>query len=183
MSWKERVPLKSPPWAERGLGWVCVVQWHLVSVRTFGVMYDHALSKLVSHQIRHEAIQSEPSAWWLHMVKLFFLRGLCGYVWANILTLSPLREVQKTKGNYQLHTNLPVAKFDKMLESRHWDMFQQNGVNDFPKANHTQCMIPWTSPRISNQQITLKSQITHWYTENYIVKCYQRMKHASLGRM
>ena len=25
------------------------------------------------------------------MVNLFFLRGLCGYAWANILTLSPLR--------------------------------------------------------------------------------------------
>ena len=31
------------------------------------------------------------SAWWLHMVTLIFLRGLCGYVWVNILTLSPQR--------------------------------------------------------------------------------------------
>ena len=29
------------------------------------------------------------SAWWLHMVNLIFLRGLCGYVWVNILTLLP----------------------------------------------------------------------------------------------
>ena len=31
------------------------------------------------------------SAWWLHMVTLIFLQGLCGYVWVNMLTLSPSR--------------------------------------------------------------------------------------------
>ena len=31
------------------------------------------------------------SAWWLRMVSSIFLRGLCGYIWDNILTLSPLR--------------------------------------------------------------------------------------------
>ena len=31
------------------------------------------------------------SVWWCHMVTLIFLRGLCGYVWVNILTLSPPR--------------------------------------------------------------------------------------------
>ena len=30
-------------------------KWHLVSVRTFGVMNDHAFSKLSNHQIRHQA--------------------------------------------------------------------------------------------------------------------------------
>ena len=31
------------------------------------------------------------TALWLHMVTLVFLRGLCRYVWVNILVLSPLR--------------------------------------------------------------------------------------------
>ena len=35
--------------------------------------------------------QSELSAWWLHMVTLIFLRGLCGYVLVDILPLSPPR--------------------------------------------------------------------------------------------
>ena len=29
----------------------------------------------------------------LHMVTSVFLRGLCGYIWVNILTLSPQRGV------------------------------------------------------------------------------------------
>ena len=33
------------------------------------------------------------SAWWLHMVTSVFLRGLCGYIWVNILTVSPLRVI------------------------------------------------------------------------------------------
>ena len=28
----------------------------------------------------------------LHMVTSTFLRGLCGYIWVNILTLSPQKE-------------------------------------------------------------------------------------------
>ena len=34
---------------------------------------------------------SGPSAWWLHIVTFIFLRGLCGYVWVNILTVSPTK--------------------------------------------------------------------------------------------
>ena len=48
-------------------------------------------SKLANHQIRHQPIRSGLSVWWLHMVTLIFLRGLCGYVWVNVLTLPPLR--------------------------------------------------------------------------------------------
>ena len=36
-----------------GFGLVCVAYWHLVSVRTFGVMYDHTFSEIANHQIRH----------------------------------------------------------------------------------------------------------------------------------
>ena len=41
-------------------GWlVCVVYWHLVSVRAFGVMYDHTFAKLANHQIRHQATRDK----------------------------------------------------------------------------------------------------------------------------
>ena len=52
-------------------------------------MYDHAFSKLANHQIRHQATH------W-HMVTLIFLRGLCGHVWVNIPTLSPLYEFDES---------------------------------------------------------------------------------------
>ena len=39
--------------SERGL--VCVVWWHLVSVRTFGVMYDHTFFLTCNCQIRYQA--------------------------------------------------------------------------------------------------------------------------------
>ena len=55
-----------------------------VSVRTFGAMYGHTF------QITRSDIR--PYKKWavslVHMVTLIFLRGLCGYVWDNILTLS-----------------------------------------------------------------------------------------------
>ena len=75
------------------LGWVCVVWWHLVSVKTYGVMYDHTFSELPNHQIIHQAthiqLRGQPGdcIWGL----LIFLRCLCGYVWVNILTSLPPR--------------------------------------------------------------------------------------------
>ena len=63
--------------------------WHLVLVWPFSVMYDHSMSMLTNHQIRHQAIsKKELLPWWLQMITVIFLRHLCGYVWVHILTLS-----------------------------------------------------------------------------------------------
>ena len=54
-------------------------------------MYDHTFYKQV--QISRSDIR--PHVKWavslviLHMVTSIFLRALCGYIWVNILTLSP----------------------------------------------------------------------------------------------
>ena len=50
---------------------------------TFKVMCDHTFSKLAHHHTL-----SGLSAWRLHMVTLIFLRGLCGYVWVNVLSFN-----------------------------------------------------------------------------------------------
>ena len=56
-------------------------------------MYDHIFYKQV--QITRSDIR--PHIKWavslviLHMVTSIFLQGLCGYIWVNILTLSPQR--------------------------------------------------------------------------------------------
>ena len=68
----------------------CIVQWYLVWVRTFSVMYDHTFSKLANHQIRHQATHKVgclpgDCIWSLQSSS----GGLSGYVWVNILTLSP----------------------------------------------------------------------------------------------
>ena len=71
-------------------------QWgHSVSC-----MIIHFFSKLANHQIRHQAThqvdgQLGDCIW---SVTLIFLRGLCGYIWVNILTLSPLRAEWCRKG-------------------------------------------------------------------------------------
>ena len=58
-------------------------------------MYDHIFYKQV--QIRRSDIR--PHIKWavslviLHMVTSIFLQGLCGYIWVNILTLSPRRAI------------------------------------------------------------------------------------------
>ena len=55
------------------------------------MMYDHIFYKQV--QISRSHIR--PHIKWavslviLHMVPSIFLQGLCGYIWVNILTLSP----------------------------------------------------------------------------------------------
>ena len=52
-------------------------------------MFDHTFSKLANHQIRNQATHKVGCHLGdLHMVNLIFLRGLCGYVWVKILTLS-----------------------------------------------------------------------------------------------
>ena len=59
-------------------------------------MCDHIFYKQV--QISRSDIR--PHIKWavnlviLHMVTSIFLQGLCGYIWVNILTLSPRRGVQ-----------------------------------------------------------------------------------------
>ena len=56
-------------------------------------MYDHIFYKQV--QISRSDIR--PHIKWavslviLHMVTSIFLQGLCGYIWVNMLTLSPQR--------------------------------------------------------------------------------------------
>ena len=59
-------------------------------------MYDHTFYKQV--QISRSDIR--PHIKWavslviLHMVTSIFLWALCGYIWANILTFSPRRELK-----------------------------------------------------------------------------------------
>ena len=66
----------------------------LCCLMTFGVMYDHTFYKQV--QISRSDIR--PHIKWavslviLHMITSIFLRALCGYIWVNILTLSPRGE-------------------------------------------------------------------------------------------
>ena len=46
----------------------------------------------IDHQIRHQRVSkmgSQPGD--SQMATLIFLKNLCGYVWVNILTLSPAR--------------------------------------------------------------------------------------------
>ena len=83
--------------------WVRVVSWHLVSVRTFGVMYHHTFLNL---QVTRSDIR--PHIKWavsLHMVTLIFLGGMCGYLWVNILTLSPPKVQEFIKTITNLYSN------------------------------------------------------------------------------
>ena len=66
----------------------------MVSVRTFCVMYDHIF---FYKQVQISRSDIRPHIKWavslviLHMVTSMSLQGLCGYIWVNILTLSPQR--------------------------------------------------------------------------------------------
>ena len=57
-------------------------------------MYDHTFYK----QVQISRSDTRPHIKWavslviLHMITSIFLRALCGYIWVNILTLSPRGE-------------------------------------------------------------------------------------------
>ena len=56
-------------------------------------VWPYFLWASANQQIRHEAthkVGSQPGD--LHMIISIFLRALCGYIWVNILTLSPRGE-------------------------------------------------------------------------------------------
>ena len=58
------------------------------------------------------------------MVTLIFLRGLCGYVWVDILTLSPPRDY--TRNDQQIvptSVYLPTARNWYLLTSQTWPPF------------------------------------------------------------
>ena len=99
-------------------GLVCVAYWHLVSVRTFSVMYNHTFSKLAIHHIRHQATQNWLSAWWLHMVTLIFLGGY-------IVFRPPFSNV-KTNGPGNQHVQI----FPQWYHMRHtqWCTFHEGVV-------------------------------------------------------
>ena len=68
----------------------CAVQWHLVSVSTFGVMYDHTLfyaCKSPEQSSDHTEAGCQPGdyRWPLNIPQ-----G-CEYMWVNILTLPSLQ--------------------------------------------------------------------------------------------
>ena len=60
-------------------------------------MYDHTFYK----QVQISRSDMRPHIKWavslviLHMITSIFLRALCGYIWVNILTLSPRGEAEK----------------------------------------------------------------------------------------
>ena len=57
--------------------------------KDIGVMYDHTFDKRKSADQTSGHTKLAVSLAILHMVTSIFLRGLCGYIWVNILTLSP----------------------------------------------------------------------------------------------
>ena len=80
-------------------------------------MYDHIFYKQV--QISRSDIR--PHIKWavslviLHMVTSIFLQGLCGYIWVNILTLSPRRGVQPwttTGADGNINASTPKLSLD-----------------------------------------------------------------------
>ena len=76
-------------------------------------MYDHTFYKQV--QISRSDIR--PHIKWavslviLHMITSIFLRALCGYIWVNILTLSPRGDPQEDLLQYVFFTFLIQRDF------------------------------------------------------------------------
>ena len=80
-------------------------------------MYDHTFYKQV--QIIRSDIR--PHIKWavslviLHMITSIFLRALCGYIWFNILTLSPRGVRLLEKGQSGRGSLLPPWAYDPII--------------------------------------------------------------------
>ena len=74
-------------------------------------MYDHTFYKqvLISRSEIRPHIKWAVSLVILHMITSIFLRAWCGYIWVNILTLSPRGEhwdePNYRRGNWELFKN------------------------------------------------------------------------------
>ena len=80
---------KQRVWAEYSSFGLCCLMTP-VQAMTFSVMYDHNIFYVCnSSNLTSGYKWNGLSVWWLHMTTLTFLKGLCRYIWVNILTLSP----------------------------------------------------------------------------------------------
>ena len=81
-------------------------------------MYDHIFYK----RVQISRLDIRPHIKWavslviLHMVTSIFLQGLCGYIWVNILTLSPQRGLQESKEQ----SWSTCSQYYKYIKSREW---------------------------------------------------------------
>ena len=85
-------------------------------------MYDHIFYKQA--QISRSDIR--PHIKWafslviLHMVISIFLQGLCGYIWVNILTLSPQRgTLKRNLANLELPLSFNNATLETVVKHKH----------------------------------------------------------------
>ena len=94
-----------------GLGLGCLMTPGLS--KDIGVMYNHTFLNL---QITRSDIRPHIkwSVWWLHMISLIFLRGLCGYIWVTILTLSHTHPTPR--GSPRNGPNLPFSRHLSLVD-------------------------------------------------------------------
>ena len=94
----------------------CIMTPVLVSVRTFGVMYDHTF---LNWQITRSDIWPHIK-WAVSLVIAYghfnFPQGLCGHVWVNILTLSPARGSVIRKGTSSSLLDKIFMKFPHLMQ-------------------------------------------------------------------
>ena len=87
-------------------------------------MYDHTFYK----QVQISRLDMRPHIKWavslviLHMITSIFLRALCGYIWVNILTLSP-RGVYRG-GHYNGHVTEVVFNGGRMVMLQRWCLME-----------------------------------------------------------
>ena len=110
-----------------GLQWV----WFVLFNDTWS-QYGHLMSCMTILFINLQISKSDirPHIKWaislviLHMVTSIYLWGLCGYVWVNILTLSPQRVAYNGMMNKMIKWD---RKFHKSLNGKFHNSFNING--------------------------------------------------------
>ena len=87
------------PLTEDGFGFVM----HLISLRPFGIVCDHTLFYACKSQNQNIGPHVKRAVSLVivdgHVI---FLRGLFGYVWVNLVTLSPPKGQEDTSNNSEI---------------------------------------------------------------------------------
>ena len=138
-----------------------------VSVRTFGVIYDHTFSMLADHQIRHKAThkmgcQLGDCTW------LFNLPwGLCGCVWVNTHFMDSLYELHGSAQRWvnctcetsAWHMDVIFVHFQSNLamDGLHWSFSHPR------QMQQREFCVSWRSG-IPVEKIKKFAKLFSWYT-------------------
>ena len=145
-------------WSQQGYSVSCLTILFFWTCKSSFDISDHTWSGL--------------SAWWSHMVTSIFFRGLCGYIWANVLRITVNGAILYVggKGRKQQHISPNMYQYLRKLFHREKQIWRHYVsylcmVRQDLTRQHLRCRWGWRSGYWGNyhQLQNLPGMSTLWY--------------------